>query len=96
MDLAFFDVLTRCASLMTLSTASLAGLTTVAGPPTVDAKKKKKCNVNKRCKQQVRQCTNLRTAICGANPVCQDSIACCPILGSCDADAFISCLLASF
>jgi hypothetical protein len=96
MDLAFFDVLTRCASLMTLSTASLAGLTTLTGPPTVDAKKKKKCNVNKKCKQQVGQCTNLRTAICGGDPVCQDSIACCPILGSCDADAFISCLIASF
>jgi hypothetical protein len=101
-----FDVITRRAvgetsrraTILALGTAGAAAL---AHPFTVEAKKnggkkkgkKKRCaNQEDRCALQLAQCTTVLGALCGGRPDCQDSVACCSFLGSCDAQTFLTCL----
>ncbi len=103
-----FDAITRRAAgevsrRATILTLGTAGLTALAHPFTVEAKKnggknkkkgkKKSCaDQEDRCAPQVAQCTTVLGALCGGRPDCQDSVACCSFLGSCDAQTFLTCL----
>lgn len=65
-------------------------------------KKKKTRNAQKACPTapdlcatQVQPCVAALTTNCGGDPSCQDSIACCGRLGSCDFGGFISCVIAT-
>jgi len=49
-----------------------------------------------RCAPQVEPCTVALTNACGGDPGCQDSIACCSHLGTCDGNGFFDCLLIAF
>ena len=93
-----FDALTRRASIVTLGAAGLAA--TLGGSFTADAKKKGGKNKKKKtctnpCPAQVASCTTALTNICAGDPGCQDSIACCSSLGTCDVSGFLACVIAS-
>ena len=94
----------RRRSLFALGAAGL--VTTLASPFLADAKQastEKKGRKKKKTKQpppdlcasQVEECTALLTNLCGGLAECQDSIACCSFLGTCQASAFISCFVSS-
>ena len=106
-----FDAITRRAAgdvsrRATILALGTAGLTALAHPFAVEARKKKGSKSNKkgnrntkrcrepvdRCAPQVAQCTTVLSALCGGNPDCLDSVACCSFLGSCDAQTFLTCL----
>jgi hypothetical protein len=106
MDHVAFDALTRDAvggvsrrrSLRMLGAAGVAA--TFAVPFAANAKKKgkKKHKSQKRCPPpvdrcapQVGPCTEVFTIACGGNPDCQDLIACCAVLATCDFSGFINC-----
>ena len=57
--------------------------------------KKQKCPpaAVDRCPGQVETCTATLTAVCGGNPECQDAVACCPHLRTCDASGYFACLI---
>jgi hypothetical protein len=48
--------------------------------------------VGAQCAPQVEQCTTFLTVLCAGEPTCLDSVACCELIGSCDANAFLACL----
>jgi DNA polymerase II large subunit len=64
-----------------------------------DKKAKKECQAqlaqcatqSTQCASQVDACTTVLTGRCQGDPDCLALIACCPILGTCDASAFLAC-----
>lgn len=81
--------LSRRASLVTLGAASLSS----AIPPLAARdKKKKKSDVNKRCKPQVDQCEAIFNIFCNGNLECLAGIRCCESLSTCDFNGFATCL----
>jgi len=103
-----FDALTRDAvggvsrrSLVMLGAAGVAA--TLAVPFAADAKKKRKKSKSQKrcpppvdlCAPQVGPCTELFTIACGGNPNCQDLIACCAELATCDFSGFVNCQIAA-
>jgi hypothetical protein len=97
MDTRSFDAITRRASLMTLGTAGLATLAALAHPLAADAKKKNrnknKGDVNKRCKQQVEQCTTALAPECEGNENCPAILDCCSFFGTCNTTGFLNCVI---
>jgi hypothetical protein len=95
-DAVTFAAVSRRVSLLTLSAAGLA----VANPSVTDAKKKgkkKKGDVNKRCKAQAEGWITLIEIECGpdTDPECQPFIACGEPLRTCNFTAFFDCYLAA-
>jgi hypothetical protein len=82
--------LTRRASLVTIGAA---GLGAMMSPLAASAKQKG--DVNKRCKPQVNQCQAGFTALCGNEPECLKSLACCEALGTCNFNGFATCVAAN-
>jgi hypothetical protein len=90
-DETSFAGLTRRASLMTLGASGLVAFVNSKTAGAKKHKKKKKGDVNKLCKRQIGACSTFLTARCGGQPYCAAALACCSILGSCDATAFFTC-----
>lgn len=99
------DVLARQLALATSRRGSLlalggSGLAAIAGLSPVEAakksKKRKKDNLQK-CKRQVGQCNAYFAPLCedeNAPESCAEQIGeCCAFLGTCQAEAFIDCLM---
>jgi hypothetical protein len=57
-------------------------------------KQRKKCPPD-RCAGQVDSCTITLANLCGGEPSCQDSVACCSHFATCDATGFWTCFVAS-
>ena len=109
MDHQSFDSLTCLAaegisnrrSLLMLGAAGIAAA--FAAPFTADAKHKggkkkhkKKCPpAPDLCAPQVGPCTDFLTIACNGDPSCQDSLACCSELSTCDFSGFFACLIKS-
>jgi hypothetical protein len=103
--------ITRRTSLMTMGAAGLAALSRATTGDAkknkkgkkADKKAKKECQAElaactteaTRCAAQVEQCTAVFAAVCGGDPACDDQIACCSKLASCDVNAFFACLVVS-
>ena len=89
----------RRSSLLTLSGAGLAAV--LGGPLTATAKKsgKSRKKALKKCKPQVAQCAAVVQTLCDefeTDPeVCKATIACCELLGRCNAGGFLACMSAA-
>ena len=98
----------RRATLLTLGTAGVAALAHPLSTQANKNKNKKKSDrkEKKQCKNQLAQCTaqaaqcatqveqcntSVRT-ICAGDPICTERMSCCPFLGNCDVNAFLSCV----
>ena len=95
--------------LLAMGTAGL--MTALLGPFAAQGKSKGKKGTRKKkkvrnpqracppvpdlCAPQVQPCVAALTTNCGGDPTCQDSIACCGKLGTCDFGGFISCVIAT-
>jgi hypothetical protein len=77
-----------------LSRAGATGVATQATPVTADSKKKKrkKGDVDKRCKQQAADWIEFVPTFCGDGALCQEIIACARPLRTCDFTGFLVCL----
>lgn len=93
MDDRTFDVLTRRASLLSLSVAVLAAFST----PPASARRTKNDRDKKakqRCRTQIDQCTSVIALQCQGETVdCLEALECCDFAGQCDFTGFINCLL---
>lgn len=87
------DHLSRRASLATLGAAGLAGL--LGQAPAASARQSAGKKARKKCKNQVGQCISSVSLLCQDNPGCEQAfLACCPLLSTCDFNAFLTCTAA--
>jgi hypothetical protein len=101
-----FDTLSRFAAEAIPDRAQGRRRVTAAFAPraqslTAEAKNKKKRSKRKarkkaeqQCKNQVAECTTAIIGLCNGRPECLAvGQQCCPLLGSCNATAFIDCII---
>jgi hypothetical protein len=86
-----FSILARRAS---PSLLEVTEATAHAKPITANAKrnKRKKGDVNKRCKQQAEEWIAFVPTFCPEGPICDASLACSSLLTVCDFTGFLGCL----
>jgi hypothetical protein len=87
-----FNILTRRASPPHMDVTEA---TAQARPITANAKKnrRKKGDVNKRCKQQAEEWRTFFPTVCPEGPLCENLLACTsPALAVCDFTGFLQCL----
>lgn len=98
------EAVSRRSSLVTLGVAALAAMVAlpgsgVAGKPSNNKNKKQKKQAKKQslklCQQQVGQCQTFITAECEGNGCGTVVAVCCPLLGTCQNEAFFTCLVDS-
>lgn len=87
----------RRASLLAIGVPGLAAIAGHAPAAEGKKRKKRKKDKEKTCKRQVGQCNGFFGPLCqeeGAPEDCvEQTTACCELLGDCQADAFIDCLI---
>jgi hypothetical protein len=99
------EAISRRGSLVTLGGAALAALVAmpdmgVAGKSSKNKnknnKRKQKKQTLKLCQQQVGECQTFMNAACQGDACGVIVAVCCPLLGTCQNEAFFTCLVESF